>query len=225
VALNLSQQYACGSSHLINPPPLLTSPSSSQDNEDDLLYGDLGEEGGRKESHVGQGGEEDLELNLYEVGDKAPHDEDEDRDRRDDRNRGLERDRYGQSGDARQNKVRRPLNRKSKEVERRAKGTRLSLRMCFGVCSFCRRASTPRGGSVWLCSLSSLPLIPAMYLLGSRDDKYPPPALWLALPLVTTRNPHPPTPWGPLCVTTRARSTPRAGVCGGTLEKERVRRS
>jgi hypothetical protein len=57
-----------------------------QDNEDDLLYGDLSDAGAAasgKEAQTetqdqdkGEGaGEEDLELNLYEVGDKEDEDD------------------------------------------------------------------------------------------------------------------------------------------------------
>lgn len=69
-----------------------------QEAEDDLLYGDLGgggggdggEDGSNKE-YQGTGLEEDLELNLYEVGDKE---EDDEGIRRGERNRGPERERY-----------------------------------------------------------------------------------------------------------------------------------
>jgi len=62
------------------------------ENDDDLLYGDLDNEegGGKHHHHQHREGDEDLILNLYEVGDK---DEEEDTDKGNGRIRGLERER------------------------------------------------------------------------------------------------------------------------------------
>lgn len=194
-----------------------------QDNEDDLLYGDLSDAGAAasgKEAQTeaqdqdkGEGaGEEDLELNLYEVGDK----EDEDDSRSSGGRRGLERERYPAGGDRpQQNKVRCPLVPEGKDVRREAMCCLLRCVLappssggggggcCRGGLVVGVRPGHPRLLCFFSspCSSSTPSRILAMYMLGLSsdadvDDKSIRPAL-----LSLSRSPArsfarvPPTPW------------------------------